>query len=82
MVAGGGSGGDGDELGVLVDDYGVLVAIVALPAFLRPAGITVFLHPFDRVLIHPMGIASALMMALVSRPLRWIGTGIKVASMI
>ena len=48
MVAGGGSGGDGDELGVLVDVDRVLVAIVALPAFLRPAGIKVFLRQFGR----------------------------------
>ena len=55
MVAGGGSGGGVDELGVLVDVDGVLVAIVALPAFLRPADITVFLRPFGRGLAPPVG---------------------------
>jgi len=80
MYAGGGTGGG--ELGVLVDVDVVLVAIIALPAFLRPAGITVFLRQLGRGLAPVDGAASALMMVLVSRPLRWIGTGTKVASMI
>lgn len=71
-----------DELGILVDVDVVLVAIVVLIAFLRPACLRVFLRPFGRSLAPVNATAPTLMMALVSRPLRWIGAGTKVVSTI
>ena len=44
MYVGGGTNSCGDELGALVDVDVVFVTIVLLPAFLRPACITVFLR--------------------------------------
>jgi hypothetical protein len=82
MYVGGGAGRSSDELGVTVDVDVVLEAKVVLPAFLCPACIDVLLRQFAGLLPQSMGTASCLMMALSSRPLRWIGTGTKVASMI
>ena len=56
--------------------------IVVLPAFLRPARVDIFLRQFGRGSPHLTGTASALMGALLSGLLRWMGTGTKVASMI
>lgn len=70
MYAGTGASSGGDELGVLVDVDVVLVAIVVLPAFLRPAGITVFLRQFGRGLApvdrHRIGLDEGVVLASVA----------------
>jgi len=60
----------------------VLGAVVALPVLLRPAGAMSFCVSLAGVLPHSTGTVPCLTRALSSSPLRWIGTGTKVASMI
>ena len=81
MYAGGGTGG-GDEIGILVDVDVVLVAIVVLSAFLRPAGITVLLRQFGRGFAPVDGDSIGLDDGVGLASVALDGTGTKVASMI